>query len=133
MKTTNPNNPNRLKILALALENPQITLRELSERTGLAITSVRYHMIRLDRAGVIRRNTKRGNHNHKPHKTLSDYGRQGRGKSAFVPRKTRRTDKLQQRIEMVVKKALKRQGRTDYDVIRHVNAPLRFTNAHKIG
>lgn len=40
---------------------------------------------------------------------------------------------LQKRIEMVVKKARKREGRTDYDVIRHVNAPLRFTNAHKIG
>lgn len=40
---------------------------------------------------------------------------------------------LQKRIEMVVKKARKREGKTDYDVIRHVNAPLRFTNAHKIG
>lgn len=64
---------------------------------------------------------------------MTEYAKRGRGKNAFVPRKTKKRDALQERIESVVKKALKRKGKTDYDVIRHVNAPLRFTNAHKIG
>lgn len=41
---------------------------------------------------------------------LAEYAKQGRGKSAFIPRKTRRTDKLQQRIEMVVKKSPEAPG-----------------------
>lgn len=61
------------------------------------------------------------------------YAQMGRGKNAFVPRKTKKRDILQERIDMVVAKAKKRESKTDYDVIRHVNAPLRFTNAHKIG
>lgn len=64
---------------------------------------------------------------------MSMYAKQGRGANAFVPRKTKKRDLLQERIDMVVAKAKKRESKTDYDVIRHVNAPLRFTNAHKIG
>ncbi len=64
---------------------------------------------------------------------MTEYAKQGRGANAFVPRRTKKRDLLQERIDKVVKKALKRRGKTNYDVIRHVNAPLRFTNASKIG
>lgn len=68
-----------------------------------------------------------------PSAKLTEYARQGRGTNAFVPRKTKKRDQLQERIEMVVKKALQKEGKTDHDVIRHVNAPLRIRGAHKVG
>lgn len=68
----------------------------------------------------------------KTRNSKSESDRMGRGKNAFVPRRKKK-DALQKRIDRVVKKALKRQGKTQHDVIRHVNAPLRMHGAHKIG
>lgn len=33
---------------------------------------------------------------------------------------------------MVVAKALQREGKTQHDVIRHVNGPLKMRGAHKV-
>lgn len=64
---------------------------------------------------------------------LTEYAKQGRGTNAFVPRKTKKRDILQERIDRVVAKALQRETSTQHDVIRHVNGPLRLTNSHKVG
>jgi DNA-binding transcriptional ArsR family regulator len=146
MRTVNPDNPKRLAVLALVRENPSITIVEIRRATGMSRGAVYHHLINLDNEGAIHRNTLRGNYKHKPHSIVvkklrkevpaekrSEYARRGRGNNAFVPRKQKRNDALQARIDMVVKKALMRENNIQHDVVRHVNGPLRMRGAHKIG
>lgn len=91
-----------------------------------------HHLHNLEREGVITRSHDRGNTNHRPRRTRSESGKQGRGANAFVPRKKKKDD-LQERIDMVVEKAKARESKTQHDVIRHVNAPLRVHGAQKLG
>jgi predicted ArsR family transcriptional regulator len=42
-------------------ENPRATIRDYVEKAGLAITTVYYHLCRLDKAGVINMRHERGN------------------------------------------------------------------------
>jgi DNA-binding transcriptional ArsR family regulator len=141
-------NPKRLRILAMLRETPDITQAEIIRRTGLSQTTARWHIMNIKKDGLIELQERQG----RPRKVkpaqkvssekLSEYGRLGRGRNAFVPRspdqwvagdRKRKHDKLQERIDKVVKKALQKQGSTQHDVIRHVNTPLRVRNAHKVG
>lgn len=145
MKTINYRNPNRLLILSLVRENKNISQRELADIVGISQTGVRHHLVQLENEGAITFQHERGRRNYYYRKTvkkarklvpsekLTEYAKHGRGANAFVPRKTKRRDKLQERIDMVVAKALGSENNTQHDVIRHVNAPLRETNSHKVG
>lgn len=66
-------------------------------------------------------------------KKLTEYAKLGRGKNAFVPRKNRKRDILQERIDRVVAKAMQRESNPQYDVIRHENRRVRLSGAHKVG
>ena len=150
MKTVNPNHPSRLKILAYLRKDPSASLNEICAAVGLCRTAVRHHLMNLDREGVIERIVERGNRGRYPkhikrHQKVSSekltestgyaalYAKQGRGANAFVPRKAKKHDKLQERIDRVVEKALKRESNIQHDVIRHQNARLRISGAHKVG
>lgn len=50
-------------------------------------------------------------------KKMAEYARKGRGKGAFVPRRTKERDELQKRIERVVARALLRE-QMNVDVFR---------------
>lgn len=143
MKTVNPNHPSRLKILAYLRKDPSASLNEICAAVGLCRTAVRHHLMNLDREGVIERIVERGNRGRYPKhikchqkvssEKLTEYAKQGRGANAFVPRKAKKHDKLQERIDQVVEKALKRESNIQHDVIRHQNARLRISGAHKVG
>lgn len=145
---TDHSNPKRLRILSLVRRTPSISHRELADITGLSVTGVHHHLVSLEKEGVITRSHEVGRHNnyYKPYRNavkktrkqvssvqLTEYAKQGRGTNAFVPRKTKKRDILQERIDRVVAKALGSQTNPQHDVIRHVNAPLRLTNSHKVG
>lgn len=60
-------------------------------------------------------------------------GRVGKPTGAFVPRVTKKTNVLQQRIEMVVARALEQETMgPGYDVVEHIPHRLRLSNASKI-
>lgn len=150
-------NPKRLRILSLVRRNPSISHRELADILGMSTTGIHHHLVQLEKEGVITRSHEVGRpgNYYKPirkaiKKTrrqvssakLSEYGKLGRGKNAFVPRspdqwvaggRKSKREKLQERIEDVVKKALKRESNPQYDVVRHENRRVRLTGAHKLG
>ena len=138
-KPINYSNPYRLRILSLVRENPNISHREIADIVGISQTGVRHHLFQLENEGVITLAHKRGRKTVKKARKpvdsekLTEYAKLGRGKNAFVPRKTKKRDKLQERIDMVVAKAQGSENNTQHDVIRHVNARLRLTNSTKIG
>jgi predicted ArsR family transcriptional regulator len=140
MKTKNPNNPNRLNVLAAMRKHPDATVREIAKLTGLSPTAAYHHLTALENEGVVTHSHDRGNRNHRPHKKpikkafskkLTEYAKLGRGENAFVPRKNEKARSLQERIEMVVKKAM--QQRQDTTVNYEVSPVLRITKARKIG
>lgn len=130
MNVMNPENPTRLKVLQ-AFRSGTTSITEIAKCVGASRTTVYHHLANLENEGVITRSHQVGNLSGKP-RTRSESGRQGRGVNAFVPRKKKKDD-LQKRIDMVVAKAKKRESKTQHDVIRHINAPLPFSNAHKVG
>lgn len=138
MKKANPNHPSRLKIIEFLSSNPEATITEICAAVGLGRTAVRHHIFNLDRDGLIHRCNDDGQlirmkrHQKTSSEKLTEYAKLGRGKNAFVPRK-KKHDKLQERIDMVVAKALGSENNTQHDVISHVNARLRLSHSTKIG
>lgn len=138
-------NPKRLRILSLVRRTPSISHQELADIVGLSTTGVHHHLVQLEKEGVITRSHERGPRNYYNRKAvkkiraqvsskkLTEYAKLGRGTNAFVPRKTKKRDILQERIERVVKEALLREGDTQYDVVRHENRRVRLSGAHKVG
>lgn len=153
------NKPRRLGVLDairqfMSKHGYSPSMRDLMEMTGISsLSAVKYYLDQLEGDGLIRRsrNIARsieiGNFNPKPTSArkfrliiTSDAkkaaaGRKGKGNTAFVPRKTKRTDSLQKRIDMVVEMAQKRGEAVGagYDVIKHDPHQLRLRGAHKIG
>lgn len=128
------------------------SMRDLMEMTGISSLSVvKYYLDQLEMDGLIRRdrNIARsieiGNFPAKPASAKKfrlvittdvkkmTAGKQGKGVNAFTPRKTKRTDKLQERIDMVVAQAKAKEGGAGYDVIQHDPHRLRLGGAHKVG
>lgn len=65
---------------------------------------------------------------------LAQYAKQGRGANAFVPRRTAKRNKLQERIERVVREALAKEAAgAGYDVVRHNPQRLRLRLVAKLG
>lgn len=126
-RTIDPDNKNRSKVLAAYRANPEATQRELAAASGVAFSTMRYHLMKLEEDGlVVLRKTYRV--------TIK---RKSKHPEALKSQE-RRTEKkmsnkeLQKRIDMVVAKALAREGRTQHDVVRHVNRPLKIRGgAHK--
>jgi len=117
-KTSDPNHPTRLAILAACRNNPRITLDELVELIGKSQTTVWYHVRNLQREGLIQRENRVGQQVH-PRKSKNAYsapkqdGRKARAltnanPSRRGPKKVRKVikrdtkDALQARIDAVV-------------------------------
>lgn len=137
-------NPKRLRILSLVRRTPSISHQELADLLGMSTAGVHHHLVQLEKEGVITRSHEVGRHKpirHAIKKTrkqvssekLTEYAKLGRGKNAFVPRKNRKRDILQERIDRVVAEAMKRETNPQYDVIRHENRRVRLSGAHKVG
>ncbi|KAA0255582.1 MAG: hypothetical protein EDM79_20535 [Chloroflexi bacterium] len=74
-------------------------------------------------------------HKQIPAEKLSEYAKQGRGTNAFVPRKTKKRDALQARIDRIVRDALAKEAKAGagYDVVRHNPQRLRLRLVAKLG
>lgn len=120
--------------MELFRSDPNATVRELSERSGLAVCSVHYHLVKLDEAGLIKRNTERGNRTgrytqHISADELTKIRKAGASKAA--KNKKQKDISLEERIDRIVARAKREAGRPTFDNHFVINGGS--LKAHRIG
>ena len=122
----------RSKVLAAYRRDPNATMRELAERTGLYVSSVHYHLTKADQEGAIHLTHETGNRTGKyryriPMEKLSQIRRDA------AQKKSKSDPDLQKRIDLVVEHALSGQQSANGVDVFSPQREQRVTKGTRIG